>query len=128
MRRQLILALGLFVVGTTAYFLQSGAPPRVHFVTVPLQFLFLVGGVAIGWMQPLPTTRRIVALLLFTGLMGLVWTYSLSTVVLKLEPFNPAFLVPATLALGGELLAFLALVWAFDWSIKRLRRFKDMPN
>ncbi len=122
MRRQLVIALALFALGTVVYLLQSGAPPRVHFVTVPLQFLLLIGGVAIAWALSLQRSRRVLALLLLVGLMGPIWAYAMSTVVLKLEPFSPAFLFPVTLALGAELLVFLALVWLLDWVGGRLRR------
>lgn len=122
MRRQLVISLALFALGTVVYLLQSGAPPRVHFVAVPLQCLLLVGGVALAWSRSLQRSRRVLALLLLVGVMGPIWAYAMSTVVLKLEPFSPAFLMPVTLALGAELLVFLALVWVLSWGSERLRR------
>lgn len=119
-RLHALIALGLFAVGTVVYFWSSDAPARVHFVTVPLQLLFLVGGVGLASHQSLRPLVRFLLCLAFVALFAVVWSYSISLVVLKVEPFYPGFFFPLTAALGVELAVFVGVVWLFGVMYRRV--------
>jgi hypothetical protein len=115
-----LIALGLFAVGTVVYFWSSDAPARVHFVTVPLQLLFLVGGVGLASHQSLRPVVRFLLCLAFVALFAVVWSYSISLVVLKVDPFDAGFFFPLTVALGVELAMFVGVVWLLGAVYRRV--------
>lgn len=120
LRLHVFIALGLCAAGVPVYFWSSDAPARVHAVTVPLQLLFLVGGVALATHQRLGPRVRFLVGLAFVAVFAGAWSYSISLVVVKIEPSYPGFVLTLAAALGVELAVFVGLVWLLGTAYRRL--------
>lgn len=116
--RRLLIALLLYLLGVGIHLAHSNAPWRVHAVAIPLQFILLMSMSLLTWWPGLALSSRVLSFMLLILVGSLTWTFLLSKVIMAIYPLEPAFFVRASLALTVELLLFIGVTWAVDYSLR----------
>jgi hypothetical protein len=108
MIRRLLIGFGLFVVAAFGYLSVSGAPPRVHVVTLVPWFVIVALASLIAWSRQCSLLTRLVLLALLVVAGAGLLLYATTASFGKMEPSIGSyvgFVVLTILVLG----AFLAL-------------------
>jgi hypothetical protein len=121
MKRRIIIASVLFVIGTLVYLSLSRGPMRVQLATVPVQLVYLLSISCLAWVAPLGTRGRLGALLGTVFVMSTLSTILDSFVIMALRPLHPVYFATGFLGFLIEGLLFLGLTWLVDCGIEALQ-------
>ena len=121
MKRKLVVASVLFVLGALVYLFLSRGPVRVQAVTVPVQLVYLLSISYLTWVPSLRRRARVVALLGTVAVMSAVSTWIDSLVIMALRPLHPVYFLIGLIGFLIEGLLFLGLTWLIDRGLEALK-------
>lgn len=121
MKRKIVVAFTLYLLGVLAYLLFSRGPLRVHVVTVFVQFLYVISISCIAWLAPIGFGLRVVTLLGTVATISAFSTWMDSLVIMALRPLHPAYFAIGFVAFLIEGLLLLGLTWSIDRAIETLK-------
>lgn len=122
MKRRILIAFILFAAGAAAYLSFSGAPPRVHFVRLPLQFVLLGAASVIAWLPRLSVRSRTLGVAAVLLMVTVVGTWLMGKVIAAFIPLDALSFVMVGIGFTIEAVAFLAITFGVDRVIAWLSR------
>jgi hypothetical protein len=117
-KRRVAIAAVLFVLGAVVYLTQSGAPLRVHLITVPTEFALAAVATYFLCVMSLRPWRRVVGMIVGLICVSLITTWLSSKVVAALTPLDGWYFV---IDLGATFLKatiLIGAVWLIDFMIE----------
>lgn len=117
-KRRAAIAAVLFVLGAVVYLTQSGAPLRVHLITVPTELaLAAVATYFLGVMSISPW-RRLVGMIVGLTCVSLITTWLSSKVIAALTPLDGWYFVMDLGATFLKATLLIGAVWLIDFVIE----------
>jgi len=126
--RRVVIAATLFVIGVVVYLAASGAPLRVHVVTIAIGLLLATTVTFFLCSPPLGTSHRLVAFVLSVGAIAVASTWLSSTVIAALYPPRIMHFVITFAAFLLQSLIFAAAVWTIDFAVGHLSKRSSEPG
>jgi hypothetical protein len=120
-KRRAVIAAVLFVMGVMVYLTLSGAPQRVHLVTVPTELGLAAVATYFLCASSLTPWRRVIGLIVGLTCVSLVATWLLSKVIVALRPLDAGYVVVGIGATFLKAAVLMAAVWLIDFLIERGR-------
>jgi hypothetical protein len=93
MKRRTIIAGIVFIIGAAVYLTVSGAPLRVHVVTIPAEFCLFAVVRFFLCAPPMKAAHRMIGVALSVTMLALIWTWLSSKVIAVLNPPEPIYFV-----------------------------------
>lgn len=123
MKRRPVIAAILFFIGVAVYLVASGAPLRVHVVTIATEFCLLAAvTLFLTSSSSMKMVHRIVGLALCLGLLAFVSAWLSSKVIAALNPLEAKHFAMTFVWFAVQALLFAGVVVAIDFAVAHLRR------
>lgn len=117
-KRRAVIGALLFVLGAVVYLTVSGAPPRVHLVTVPAELALAAVATYFVSVVSLAAWQRLVGLIIGLTCVSLVTTWLSSKVVAALTPLDAWYFVVGVGAAFIKATLLIGAVWLIDFTIE----------
>jgi hypothetical protein len=121
-KRRTVIATILFFIGVAVYLIVSGAPLRVHVVTIVVEFCLLATVTSFLIASSMKMAHRIVGLVLGLGVLTLVSTWLSSRVIAALNPLEVTHYAITFIWFAVQALVFAGVVLAIDFAVAHVRR------
>ena len=121
MKRRAIIAVILFVVGTAVYLAVSGAPSRVHGVTIASEFCLFAVVTFFLCALSIRALYRIVGAAVSVAVISAGSTWLSSKVIATLNPLEPRYFVMELAGFVIQALLFAGIVWSVALAIEHAR-------
>ena len=121
MKRRAIIAAMLFVVGTAVYLMVSGAPRRVHVVTIGTEFCLLAIVTFFLCASSVRPLHRVIGAAVSVAIIAVGSTWLSSRVIAALNPLEPMYFAMAVIGFSIQALIFVGVVWTLDFAVKHLQ-------
>ncbi|MEP7012662.1 MAG: hypothetical protein ABJC13_20250 [Acidobacteriota bacterium] len=112
-KRRVLISAGVFATGALAYLSLSGAPLKVHVVTLLVQAVFLSSVSLVAWVLEASRKKQLLAFFLVAAFVAPFATYASCLVIRKIE-FQPIYVLMDFLGLLIAATAFLSATWFVD--------------
>jgi hypothetical protein len=122
MKRRTIIGGIVFIIGTAVYLMASGAPLRVHIVTIPAEFSLFAVVMFFLCGQSMKAVHRMIGAALGVTMLAIVSTWVSSKVIAALDPLAPIYFVMGLVGLAVQAIVFAGVVWALDFAMQYTRR------
>jgi|GEM_PF-5194945 len=122
MKRRAIIAGIVFIIGTAVYLMASGAPLRVHGVTIPAEFCLFAVVTFFLCVSSIKVLHRMIGAALGVTMLAVISTWLSSKVIAALNPLEPIYFVMGLVGFVVQSVVFAGVVWTIDFAIEHTRR------
>ncbi|MEA2325262.1 MAG: hypothetical protein QOE68_221 [Thermoanaerobaculia bacterium] len=120
-RRRTIVAVIVFIIGAAVYLMASGAPPRVHVVTMASEFCLFALVTFFLCVPSMKAVHRMIGAAFGVTLLAVISTWLSSKVIAALNPLEPIYFVMGLVGFVVQAVVFAGVVWTIDFAIEHTR-------